>query len=300
MNVVQLRAFHLVARERGFTRAALAAGMSQPTLSNHVAALEAAYAVRLFERRAREIRLTELGRTLYDVTTRLFEIEDEARTLLSGTKTLRRGHLRVAADNAYHAVPILAELRRAHPGLTFRLSIGNSSAVVRQLLEGEVDVAVTAKVVPDPRLHTVEMKRDRLVLFVPRHHPWASLRRIRLTRLQGADLVLREQGSFTREVFEQAIAAAGIRLGTVMEVQTREGVRETVAAGFGIGVVFASEFRTEPRFRAVEFADAALTVGEYAVCLAARRHVALIGAFMDVAGGPVRRRGRHPNATQSS
>lgn len=300
MNLAQLRAFHLVARERGFTRAAAAAGMSQPTLSNHVTALESAYAVRLFERRAREIRLTELGRTLFDVTTRMFEIEEEARALLSGTKTLQRGHLRVAADNAYHAVPILAELRRAHPGLTFRLSIGNSAAVIRQLVEGDVDVAVTAKVMPDPRLHAVEMKRDRLILFVPRNHQWAKLRRIRIAKLDGADLVLREQGSFTREVFEQAVAAAGIRLGTVMEVQSREGVRETVAAGFGIGVVFASEFRSEPRFRALHFADTALSVGEYAVCLAARRHVALIAAFMRAAAQPRRGRARGATATEAS
>jgi LysR family transcriptional regulator, low CO2-responsive transcriptional regulator len=283
MNLVQLRAFHLVARERGFTRAATAAKISQPTLSSHVAALEGAYAVRLFERRARELLLTELGRNLYDVTTRLFELEDEARALLAGTKALRRGHLRVAADNAYHAVPILAELRRSYPGLTFKLSIGNSAAVLQQLLDGEVDVAVTAKVGPDARLHAVEMKRDRLILFVPRNHPWSARPRIRMAELAAQPVVLRERGSFTREVFEQAIAAAGVRLGTVMEVQTREGVRETVAAGFGLGVVFESEFRPERRFHAMEFADAALSVGEFAVCLSGRRHMALVGAFMEAA-----------------
>ena len=53
--------------------------MSQPTLSSHVAALEAAYAVRLFERRGRALELTALGRDLHDVTTRLFELEDEAQ-----------------------------------------------------------------------------------------------------------------------------------------------------------------------------------------------------------------------------
>jgi LysR family transcriptional regulator, low CO2-responsive transcriptional regulator len=283
MNLVQLRAFHLVARERGFTRAATAAKISQPTLSSHVSALESAYAVRLFERKARGLLLTDLGRNLFDVTTRLFELEDEARALLAGTKALRRGHLRVAADNAYHAVPILAELRRSYPGLTFKLSIGNSAAVLQQLLDGDVDVAVTAKVGPDARLHAVEMKRDRLILFAPRNHPWSERPRIRLGELAAQPVVLRERGSFTREVFEQAIAAAGVRLGTVMEVQTREGVRETVAAGFGLGVVFESEFRPERRFHAMEFADAALSVGEYAVCLSGRRHMALVGAFMETA-----------------
>jgi len=283
MNPVQLRAFHLVAREGGFTRAAAAAKVSQPTLSSHVAALEAAYAVRLFERRGRALELTALGRDLHDVTTRLFELEDEARALLSGTKALRRGHLRVCADNAHHAIPILAELRRTHPALTFRLAIGNSAAVLQQVLEGAADVAVTAKVGPDPRLHAVELRRDRLILFAGRGHPWARRRRARLAELAGQPVVLRERGSFTREVFEQAIAGAGVRLGPIMEAETREGVREAVAAGFGIGVVFESEHRGERRFGAIAFADAALSVGEYAVCLSARRNMALVGAFMDAA-----------------
>jgi aminoethylphosphonate catabolism LysR family transcriptional regulator len=280
MNAVQLRAFHLVARERGFTRAAAAAMISQPTLSSHVAALERSYAVRLVERRARGIVLTPLGRDLFDVTTRLFETEDEARALLSGTKALRRGHLRVAADNAYHAVPILAELRRDHPGLTFRLSIGNSAAVLQQVLQGEADVAVTAKIGSDPRIHAVEIKRDRLILFGPRGNRVAARGRVRIADLAGQPMVLREPGSFTREVFEGAIAAAGIRLGPVTEVQTREGVRETVAAGFGLGAVFESEFRAERRFHACAIIDADLAVGEYAACLAARRDTVLVSAFM--------------------
>ena len=284
MNPAQLKAFHLVARERGFTRAAAAAQISQPTLSSHVSALEQTYAVRLLERRARGISLTALGRDLFDVTTRLFEVEDEARALLSGTKALRRGHLSVAADNAYHAVPILADLRRDHPGLTFRLSIGNSAAVLRQVLDGEADVAVTAKTGPDARIHAIEIRRDRLILFAPRRHRLVARGRLRIAELEDQPMVLRETGSFTREVFERALAHAGVRLGPIMEVQTREGVRETVAAGFGLGAVFESEFMPERRFAAARIVDADLAVAEYAVCLDARRGTALVAAFMERAG----------------
>ncbi len=71
MNHAQLRAFHAVAGEGGFTRAAAALGVTQPTLSGQVAELEAAYGVRLFERRGRGIELTDLGAGLFDVTRRL-------------------------------------------------------------------------------------------------------------------------------------------------------------------------------------------------------------------------------------
>ena len=89
--------------------------------------------------------------------------------------------------------------------------------------------------------------------------------------------------TITREVLEQAMAAADIRPRSIVEVETREGVREAVAAGFGIGAVFASELGEDRRFRTVAVTDADLAVAEYAVCLQERRRVALVRAFMDEA-----------------
>ena len=283
MNPTQLRAFHHVARERGFTRAAAVAGVGQPTLSGQVKALEETYGVRLFERRGRGAQLTEFGQRLYALTDRMFALEEEARALLSGTATLTQGHLKVSADSAYHAVPILAELKRRHGGLTFSLSLGNSVTVLRRLFDYEADVAVMAKLTSDPRLFTLPFRADRLVLFVPHKHPWAGRRRIRLAELSGQDMVLRERGSVTRGVFEATLAAAAVRPGAIIEVESREGVSEAVAAGFGIGVVFESEFRPGDRFHRIQVAGADLAVAEYVVCLEERRGLALVRAFLDAA-----------------
>ena len=95
--------------------------------------------------------------------------------------------------------------------------------------------------------------------------------------------MLRERGSITREVLEQAMAAADVRPSSIVEVQTREGVREAVAAGFGVGAVFASELGEDRRFRRIAVADGDLAVAEYALCLQERRRVALVRAFMDEA-----------------
>jgi DNA-binding transcriptional LysR family regulator len=211
----------------------------------------------------------------------LFALEGEAQALLAGTKALQRGHLRVAADSAYHAIPILARLKAQYGGLSFALGIGSSATVLKQLLDYEADVAVLAKLTSDPRLHTLQFRRDRLILFVPRAHAWAKRKRIKLADLQDQELVLRERGSITREVFEETLAGAAVKPAAIIEIQTREGVREAVAAGFGIGAVFESELGEERRFRTIAIADADLAVAEYAVCLQERRRVALVRAFMD-------------------
>ena len=282
MTPSQLRAFHLVAESGSFSAAARQSGLSQPNLSGQVTALEKAYGVRLFDRRGRSVLPTETGRQLHGITTRLFAVQDEAQALLEGEQTLTRGHLRIAADSAHHVVPIMAALKK-RGALTFALAIDNSAVVLERLLRHEAEVAVMAKSVSDPRLHAVRLRSDRIVLFVPSRHPLAARRRAPLAALAEQELVLRERGSITREVIEQAMAAADIRPDAIVEVQTREGVREAVAAGFGIGAVFASELGEDKRFRRILVTDTDLNVAEYAVCLQERRRVALVRAFMDEA-----------------
>jgi DNA-binding transcriptional LysR family regulator len=239
--------------------------------------------VRLFDRKGRSVTPTETGRQLQAITTRLFAVEEEARALLAGERTLMRGHLRIAADSAHHVVPIMAALKRRADALTFTLQIDNSAVVLERLLRHEADVAVMAKRVSDPRIHTQHLRADRLVLFAPLGHALTRRRTVRLTVLQTEDMVLRERGSITREVIETAMAEAGVRPRSIVEVETREGVREAVAAGFGVGAVFASEFGDDRRFRRIGIAEAPVDVAEYAVCLQERRRVPLVRAFMEEA-----------------
>jgi aminoethylphosphonate catabolism LysR family transcriptional regulator len=283
MNLTQLKAFHVVASAGSFSLAARTEGVSQPTLSAQVKTLEATYGIGLFNRRGRGVQMTPAGQSLFSITTRLFAASEEAHALLAGSRDLTRGHLRVSADSAYHVIPILAELKKRHAGLTFTLKVDNSAAVLEHLISHAADVAVMAKVTSDPRIHSMKLREDRLVLFVPRKHPFARRRRMRLSDLAGGDIVVRERGSITREVFETGLAAARVVPGSLVEVQTREAVRETVAAGFGIGVVFDSEFGNDARFHPIAVTDADLNVGEYVACLEDRRRLALVRAFLDVA-----------------
>lgn len=282
MSQSALRAFHLVAQSGGFTKAAQAGGVSQPTLSAQVRSLEEANGIRLFDRRGRTVALTPLGQNLHAITARLFAAEDDAKALLAGARNLARGHLRVAADSATHVMPLLAELKQRRPGLTFSLAVGNSSDVLRQVLDHAVDVAVMAKHVSDPRVHALRLRTDRLVLFVPRSHPWGSRKSVALEALAGQDLVIRERGSITREVFEARLAEAGVKPGALVEVQTREAVREAVAAGFGIGIIFDSEFGQDPASAKLTVKGADLNVAEYVVCLEERRRLPLVRALLEL------------------
>lgn len=284
-----LRAFHAVALAESFTRAARARGVSQPTLSAQVRNLEEANGIRLFDRVGRTVRLTEIGQRLFVITTRLMAAEDEAADFLAGTKALTRGHLRIAADSARHVMGGIARFKADHPGLTFALTIGNSTGVLDQVLAYEADIAVTARQTSDPRLHALRLSNDRLTGFVRTGHPLGRHRSVPIGALAGQDLVLRERGSVTREVFEGRLVEAGIRAGSILEVQSREAVHEAVAAGLGIGIVFGAEFRQSEGLRRIAITGADLAVAEYAVCLEERRRIPLVRAFLDtLAAGAAR------------
>jgi aminoethylphosphonate catabolism LysR family transcriptional regulator len=284
MNHSQLRAFHAVASEGSFTRAAGALHVTQPTLSGQVKALEQAYGVRLFDRRGRRVSPTALGQELLVLTRRLFSLEAETAHLLSAAQGLRKGHLRVGADAPYHVTAALSAFTQRYPGIQLSLTVGNSAELAHDLLEHKLDVAVLANVTGDSRFFAKPLRHDRLVAFVAKTHPWARRRRVDLADLHQQRLVLREQGSATRQIFETAMARRGLARGEVLDMNSREAVRETVAAGLGVGVVSAGEFSKNSRLAILELTGGDMAMTEYAVCLAERQDLRLVRSFLDLVG----------------
>ncbi len=291
MNFAQLRAFHAVAREGSFTTAARALSVTQPTLSSQVKALEQTYGMQLFDRRGRRVEPTELGRALFAVTQRLFSLEEEAEDILAAARELQGGQIKVGADGPHHVIPILAAFNRRYPGLDVSLSMGNADKVLSDLRDYRIDIAVLAKVDADPRLFAIPYRRSRLVLFVPRTHPWAKRSSIRLREITEQRMILREAASVTRQIFQAALTEAGVQPQVVMQIESREAVREAVAAGLGIGVVSEAEFDQDKRLTALRVRDARLEITEHVVCLQERRRLRIVRAFLEVVRQVAQRQG---------
>ena len=283
INHAHLRAFNAVATHGSYTRAAEALHVSQPTLSAHVKELEERYSVKLFERRGRGVELTDFGRSVMDITQRLFRIEMEAEELFISARELITGQLRVGADSPYHITPILAAFQGRYPGIKLSISFGNSRELMKSLVSSKCDVAMLPNVPgDDSRLSSVPLKPDRLVVFVNRAHPWAKRSSIRLGDLEGEKIILRESGSNTRALFIEAMHKNKIPINDAMEIGSREGVREAVAAGLGVGVVSQSEFGCDNRLHALTVGDVLLEDVEFVVCLDERRQMRVIRAFFDL------------------
>ncbi len=279
LNASQLRAFTAVATHGGFSAAARVLGVTQPALTHQVRALETKHGVTLFLRQGRRVVVTPLGEELLRVARRINTMEEEAQALLGAAGDLKHGALRIGADGPFHVMPVLARLQQTYPGLTLSVRVGNSEDVERRLLDVQSDVAILAHSSDDERLYARRIARHPVVVFVPKKHAWAKLGRIKLDALSGEPMVVREAGSATRRMFDALMKRRNVTPNIVLEIESREAMREAVAAGFGFGVVSAPELGSDDRLASVEISDGTVFTEEHAVCLHDRRQDKAIKAF---------------------
>lgn len=278
-----LRAFHYVARCGGTTAAAQAMGVGQSTVSTHVGALERKFGVQLFVQVGRRLVLTEFSEGLLAMTNRLFELEDEALYLLTEAHGLQRGHLRIGAVGPYNVMKILAPYRERYPGIFVTLSVGDSSQVVDRILNYHVDIGVLVHDVQDERVHSIPFRRQKLVVFAHHKHPLVG-RPLRLTDLEGQAMIVREPGSTTQQVVKRRLQEAGVRVRPVMEIASRESVREAVACGFGLGVVSDVAYMPDPRIRQLDIVDFDAWSHAHVICLRERMKSRLVMSFLEMLG----------------
>ncbi|MDB5588861.1 MAG: LysR family transcriptional regulator [Devosia sp.] len=275
-----LRSFHAVAENRGFTSAAGALNISQPTVTTQVKELEERYGVELLVRRGRRVELTETGAALFDITRRIMSLHGEAEELLLSSGQLTTGQLRVAAVGPFHATEMVARFLAKYPSIKVSMLLGNSDQTLQRILELESDVAILAHVVEDPRIYSVAFSTHEVVVFVNSQHPWHDRQSVAMAELAGQPLILRETGSTTRRAFEIAARKAGVPIEPLLEIGSREGVWKAVEQGLGIGVVADFEFVPHPRLRTIHIADAVIQTEYRLACLLERRHSPKIEAFM--------------------
>lgn len=283
MYYSQLRAFHAVAQHGGFSNAAAKLNLTQPAISDQVRKLEERFDVTLFDRNRRAVRPTDLGERLFAITRRMFDMEAEAVELLTESRTLNVGHINVSADSPNHSTRLIERFRRQYPGITVSLHICNSEHALQRLVDYDADVAIISHEPEDTRLETRTLSEDDIIAFVRPDDPLAARGWIGMKELSRHPVIMREEGSNTRRTIEAEAHRLGLTINMVMEVNSREAIREAAVSGLGIGVLSRPEFSDDRRLAALDIRDCKRTVPEAMVCLKERAHLRLVKAFWSVA-----------------
>jgi DNA-binding transcriptional LysR family regulator len=240
INLHHLRLFAAVVQHGGFTKAAATLNLSQPAISKSLNELEKQLQVTLLDRTGRAIRLTDAGRTLYARARELFGVESAAEQELRELRGLKRGKLRIAASTTiatYLLPPYLGRFHLRHPGVRIQTTSANTRTVLRMLLEFRVDVALVEGPVSNPAVIVQPWRDDELIVIAPPDHRLRKKSTIDVQMLAKEIFLVREPGSGTRVVTEQALARHGVRLSHTMRVGGTEAIKQGVAAGLGLAIV---------------------------------------------------------------
>jgi DNA-binding transcriptional LysR family regulator len=246
MTLEQLRIFVAVAERQHVTQAAQSLNIAQSAASHAIATLEARHDTKLFDRIGRRIELTEAGHAFLAEARDVLARAEAAELLLSEFGKLKRGTLAIQASHTivgYWLPRHLVAYRRAYPQIRIRLDIANTAQVAAAVESGTAELGFVEAAVENEHFTSKPVARDQLVLVVGPSHPWVGRRRLAPGNLIESDWVLREPGSGTRSVFENALTQLGIEpsaLRVPLELPSNEAVRAAVEAGLGATAVSAS------------------------------------------------------------
>lgn len=248
----ELEVFVAICEQSSVTGAAQALAMTQSAASQSLAALESALGVALFDRVGRRLVVNENGRLLLPRARAMLDLGQDTQNLFAGAAA----RLRVGASTtiANYILPEhIARYRRALPQGGLELLVGNTGEIVEAVAALRVDVGFIEGPCHHPQLRVTPWQQDELVIVVGSGHPFADAAPT-LDALAGADWILREPGSGTRQEVERLLLP---RLGTfsvVMELGDAEAIKHAVAAGLGVSCLsrrVVAEYLASGRLREI-------------------------------------------------
>jgi DNA-binding transcriptional LysR family regulator len=282
LSVNQLRALEAVVRTGSFSAAAKELGISQPSVSNHLLALEKHYCAQLIHRNGRLAEPTELCNEVLSRIRSILAMTQEVEQILEGRKQLLSGTIRVGYSTNQFALPILSDFMERYPDLNIEARAMASHDLMPLLQDGNFDVAfISAKSAPTD-LASLQMRTERIVAVVAPDHPLASHEGLNWQKISQVPLIQREKSSETRRVFEASALAAGMKLKTVLALGSWGSIVTSVQSGMGVGIAMEGEVTKADNLIAIPFDDPGLTLSHYLVCLPEMQHIAAIQAIFDI------------------
>jgi DNA-binding transcriptional LysR family regulator len=236
----RLKVFRAVAEQLSFSKAAEHLFLTQPAVTLQIKALESDLGVRLFDRGAGGISLTQQGSVLLKYALRVAELVAEVEQKLGTGKGQVSGELPLGASTtiAQYVLPrLLRAFLEEHPQVHVSFHSGNTSQIVESLLDGKVSIGLIEGPSRARGVRVEPFMEDELVLITPRNFESDHLTHSQFVE---SSLLMREHGSGSRQVVEKALEKGGFKLKSfkrVMDLDSTEAIKSAVEAGLGVGFV---------------------------------------------------------------
>jgi DNA-binding transcriptional LysR family regulator len=240
MDLRQLEIIRAIADTGSFTAAGEKLHVSQSAISRQVLLLEAELGEPVFHRIGRRIRITPTGESLLRLSHRVFEDVQDTVSAISDTRESLRGTMRLVGGMTvclYVFPSLLAEVRRTHPNLDLKVTVGSGERSIALLRSGVADLGLVTLPVEASDLESVAVLEEELLLITYPAHALAKKRAIRPADLARQPFILFETGSITRRLVNEFFARERIEPEIVMETENVEIIKAMVRSGLGISII---------------------------------------------------------------
>lgn len=239
MTLRHLSIFRAVC-EAGFnsTKASEVLHMTQPAVSLAIKELEQYYGVHLFDRIGRRLQITDAGKQFLQYAIHITDLFQDMETGLRdwGSKGILRVGASITIGSQFLPGYVKAFSSR-FPTIDVRAVVEQANRLEKKLLENELDCALTEGIVHDPNIVSEPYMEDHLSVVCSADKGWRQGQIISIEEFQKERFLLREHGSGTREVFDRAVAQAGINVTAVWEAMSTTALVNAAINGLGIAVL---------------------------------------------------------------
>ncbi|MEQ1760009.1 MAG: LysR family transcriptional regulator [Vicinamibacterales bacterium] len=240
MDLRQLEIIRAIAEAGTFTAAAEKLRVSQSAISRQILLLEEELGETVFHRIGRRIRITPAGEALVQLSNRVFQDLQETVMAISEKQETLRGTLRLVGGMTvclYVFPTLLSEIRRVHPNLEIKITVGSTDRSIAMLRSGAGDLGLLTLPIEASDLVSVPVLHEELLVVSYASHAFAKKRTVDPEELNGQPFILFETGSITRRLVNEFFTREGIDAEVVMETENVEIIKAMVRTGLGIGIV---------------------------------------------------------------
>ena len=241
----KLRVFCAVAETKSFSKASELIHLTQPAVSLQVQAMEELYETRLFDRSGNAINLTPAGEILYKRAKEILALYAEAQKNISEITGAIKGSLAIGASSTignYLLPSIISAFKKKVPQVNISLVVSNTKTITEKLNAGEIDIALVEGDVSKQRFAVETLLSDELVVVMSPAHPWAERRNIPGIEMTKEPLIMREEGSGTRQIILKHLEDHGIKLDNLkitLVLGSTEAIKSAVEEGMGVSILSA-------------------------------------------------------------
>lgn len=243
LELYELNVFVQACEAQSFTAAAERLHISQPAVSMQISNLEKRLNTILFDRSGRNIQPTEAADALLPLAREILNFGTHIEETMASLHGELHGHLQIGCSTSggrYILPHLIAKFRQKNPKVTVTVGICTPSGAVDQVCDGRSQLGILSS---EAGCREVEYRiffEDRVVLIVPKDHPWAQKECIEPKQLKGQPFILREETAGTRRVMQAGLLNHDIRiddLDVVMELGSAEAIVTAVEAGIGVAFI---------------------------------------------------------------